>query len=307
MTSLRNILNELGINSFAIVDVGAKGSISSLKDIESMSEVYAFEPNPDEFTLLKNKYSKHPFKKLQLNCLGLSEKIGKSSLLISKNNSMSSLLEPDLVNYKKHFGNYKSFNNWASNISTEKSIEIELETIDHYFENIQGIDFIKIDTQGTELSILKGSEKFLEKGFIKVLKIEVSTVPVYHQQALFSDIDIYLRKFNYCLVDFLTFRDNPSYLLGEDQGVHFAPCGDAIYCYVPASNDEKENIKKAVLINNLGYTSLALNILENTSLNASQKKNLIKNSLNRNENKWQKMAKDLLPPIVIKLLKKSMF
>jgi hypothetical protein len=220
---------------------------------------------------------------------------------------MSSLLKPDLINYKKHFGNYKAYQNWASCIETSHSIEINLNTLDAYFKQQKVIDFLKIDTQGSELSILKGAEKMLELGLIKIIKVEVSTVATYEQQPLFSDIDIYLRKFNYCLVDFLTYRENPSYLLGEDQEVHFAPCGDAIYCLLEDASNEKQRIKKAVILNYLGYSSLAINTLENLKINSKIIKELLKKSNKRKLNILKKILKDILPPVIIKLFKKRMF
>jgi len=307
MQSLNNALGKLGINNFVIVDVGAKGQIETINGIESISEIHAFEPNPIEFALLENKYKKHAFKKLHINCVGLSEAIGKASFMLANNAAMSSLLKPDLKNYKKHFGNYKAYKYWENCIETAEEIEINLDTLDHYFTPNKPIDYIKIDTQGAELAILKGAEKILQQGLIKVLKVEVATVATYEHQPLFSDIDIYLRQYNYILVDFLTYRENPSYLLGEDQEIHFAPSGDAIYYYAPNSVSAIENIKKGIIINQLGYVSLALHILESTSLSKIEISDLILKSKNKSHKKWKKIAKDILPPLLIKLLKKSKF
>jgi FkbM family methyltransferase len=304
MTALVKTLNNIGINNFVVVDVGAKGKIESIQGVESISEIHAFEPNPEEYNALQKVYLMHPFKQLNLNCLGLSDDIGKSAFMISKNSAMSSLLQPDFENYKKHFGNYKAYNHWAASIDTIKRIEISLETIDHYFNTNSSIDFLKLDTQGSELTILKGAIKTLEKGLIKVLKVEVSTVTTYHNQTYFSDIDIFLRKYNYGLIDFITYKDNPSYILGEDANIHSAPCGDAIYYYTPDYDDEKENIKKSVIINRLGYPSLAINILEATQIKASLKNELITNSKKKNNHIWKGIARDLLPPVLIKILKK---
>lgn len=307
MSALLKTLTQAGIDNFVLVDVGAKGSIETINGIENICEVHAFEPHPDEYALLKKKYLSHPYKSLHLNCFGLADKPGKSEFMISNNTSMSSLLQPDLINYKKHFGNYNAYQNWASCISTSKKTEITLDTIDHYFEGKHAIDYLKLDTQGSELSILRGAEKMLKQGRIKVIKVEVSTVATYKDQPLFSDIDIYLRGFNYCLVDFLTYRENPSYLLGEDQETHFAPCGDAIYYLFSDAEAGNESIKKASIINYLGYSSLSISILENVGLDKNQIDALIYKSRNNSTGRWKKIARDVLPPILIKLFKKRIF
>lgn len=304
MTLLATTLHDLGISNFRIVDVGAKGKIETIQSVACISEIHAFEPNPEEYKTLQESYFKHPFKQLHIKCIGLADYVGNSQFMIAKNSAMSSLLQPDFENYKKHFGIYKKFNSWVANIDTIKRIEISLDTIDHYFNGTQSIDFLKLDTQGSELTILKGAVKTLEKGLIKVLKVEVSTVTTYQNQTYFSDIDIFLRKYNYSLIDFVTFKDSPSYLLGEDHNIHSAPCGDAIYCYTPNYDDEKENIKKGVIINSIGYTSLAMNILDATKLSEVKKNELIKKSKRKKTHILKSIAKDLLPPLLLKILKK---
>lgn len=306
MSTLSDLLRKLDIDEFVIVDVGAKGKIECIKGIEQLSEVHAFEPHPVEFDLLKNTYSTHAFKHLQLHLKGLFEHSGRHAFHISNNTSMSSLLTPDLHNYNKHFGNYRKFKNWAAAISTNQTIDIDLTTIDEFFSQEKGIDFLKIDTQGSELSILKGAQKHLEKGLIKLIKIEVSTIATYEQQPLFSDIDLYLRNHHYTLIDFLTYRENPGFFFGRKNETHFAPCGDALYVF----NDHTsatELIKKAVIINQFGYTSLAQHQLKNTGLSEQEMMRLIKLSRKKESNQFKSALKDLLPPIVLKLLKKSYF
>ena len=306
MSPLAAYLKKLGIAEFVIVDVGAKEKIECISGIEELSEVHAFEPHPTEFDLLQEKYSVHPFKQLYLHRKGLFECSGKRSFHVSNNTSMSSLLAPDLHNYNKHFGNYRKFKNWAAAISTNQTIDIDLTTIDEFFSLNKAIEFLKIDTQGSELSILKGAQSHLEKGLIKLIKIEVSTIATYEHQPLFSDIDLYLRNHHFTLVDFLTYRENSSFFFGQKHEIHFAPCGDAIYMFDGDLSDT-ELIKNAVIINQLGYTSLAQHQLKNTGLSEEERMSLIKHSRKKEGNKFKRALKDLLPPVVLKLLKKNYF
>jgi FkbM family methyltransferase len=62
--------------------------------------------------------------------------------------------------------------------------------------------FMKLDTQGSELDILKGAR---ERGLDSVigLEIEVEFVPLYLNQPLFTDVDVFLRSAGFELVDFI--------------------------------------------------------------------------------------------------------
>jgi hypothetical protein len=57
--------------------------------------------------------------------------------------------------------------------------------------DVRNIDFIKLDTQGSELAILHGAQQILESTLIVETEIEFN--PIYENQPLFGDIDSHLR------------------------------------------------------------------------------------------------------------------
>ena len=63
------------------------------------------------------------------------------------------------------------------------------------------IDFIKIDTQGTELKILKGGEK--EIANCLGLEIEVQFAELYKNASLFDQINSYLKFKDFIFIDFV--------------------------------------------------------------------------------------------------------
>jgi hypothetical protein len=63
-------------------------------------------------------------------------------------------------------------------------------------------DFIKIDTQGSELDILHGGDALLDNPIIG-LEVEVEFVRMYEEQPLFGDICSYLDKKGYEFIDFV--------------------------------------------------------------------------------------------------------
>ncbi len=68
-----------------------------------------------------------------------------------------------------------------------KQIEVEVATLDDYLEEFgeNGISYIKIDTEGAELSILKGGEECLKK-YRPIISVEYGK-PAYSVYGLTAD------------------------------------------------------------------------------------------------------------------------
>src|SRR5262249_28941920 len=65
---------------------------------------------------------------------------------------------------------------------------------------IERVDFIKLDTQGSELMILEGAQETLRRGVFGI-EVEVELNPMYEDQPLLADVDRFLRPFGYELFD----------------------------------------------------------------------------------------------------------
>lgn len=304
MKVIKEILKRYQIDQFTFIDVGAKDDVAFVKEIENLIDVHAFEPNPEEHKKLVTLYETHSFKSLNLNAIGLSDHEGTASFLITKHASMSSLLEPDTENFNKHFGTYKEYPNWENCISKQKNITIYLQTLDNYFKNYTNhIDYLKIDTQGSELSILKGAEKLIRNKQIHVIKVEVSTIPVYKNQALFSDIDIFLRKYQYVLVDFITYRDYYDPIFNSKKQVRHSPCGDAIYVLNNEKNSREQALKNGIILNWLGYNSIAEKIMVSAGIDKKDVEQLRCIQRINKQTLIMTIIKNITPPIVLRCIK----
>ena len=71
--------------------------------------------------------------------------------------------------------------------------------IDDFFGD--KIDFIKIDSQGSELNILKGAEVLLQN--VLGLEVEVEFIKIYKNQPLVTDVTIFLESAGFVLIDFV--------------------------------------------------------------------------------------------------------
>ncbi|MGE6221110.1 FkbM family methyltransferase [Nubsella zeaxanthinifaciens] len=296
-SQLIKVLDNHDIQDIVLVDVGAKGALEYFRNLLSITEMYAFEPNYIECANLKKRYLNHKFKKLRINqyALGVAD-VAQVSLNITQNASMSSLLTPDKDNYLKHFGQYKEFDKWADAISVKSQTPVQMRTLDSYAleQGIKQIDYLKIDTQGSELEVLKGSSQLLIDKSIAVIKVEVSTIPVYTNQALFTDVDAFLRSFGYTLVDFRTYRRD-DFATHE----HYAPCGDAIY--VVDRLNGQFGFKAAIILFSLGYKSLAHRFLEDYGLSKDEIQSIAKLGSVGFASRLKKFLRLLLPPIFVEV------
>ncbi|MDY0097368.1 MAG: FkbM family methyltransferase [Candidatus Dojkabacteria bacterium] len=135
-----------------IVDIGSHIGISVLyfKSIYPKSKILAFEPNPYSFDILNENIHINGLEDIKTVNMAVSSKIGDTVLHIDATingwESNSSLME----------------GSWNGRENT-KGIPVQSTTLDSYLKNIMCIDMLKIDTEGSELDILKSHRKILPK------------------------------------------------------------------------------------------------------------------------------------------------
>ena len=182
---------------FKIVEIGAhpygdfKEGFHILLDHFPGSEIYAFEVDKEECEKL-NKICK---KGMKFFPIALGEKKEKRKFYETYMPVCSSLYKPndDLM---------KLYNNL--NIAyLKKTSEIDTISLDEFVRNndFGEIDFLKIDIQGAELDVFKGSIKTLKK--ILMIVSEVEWVEQYIDQPLFGDVNSFLKDQDFMVHKFL--------------------------------------------------------------------------------------------------------
>ena len=190
------VLNKYLKEKITALDLGADGGLSkNWLDYIDLMKVFAFEPNKEEFNRLK----KESHKNITWVNQAASYKTGNSKIYIPKRTTGASLLEPNM-NVHDRFGD----SNYWGKIQKKNIFCISLKD---YLKNqkINKIDLIKLDTQGSELSILKGmGNSYLSS--LLAIEVEVEFVEFYKNQPLFFDINKYLTSKGFELIDLRTAR-----------------------------------------------------------------------------------------------------
>ena len=173
-------------------DIGAhKGeSINLFLKNLNIKKIYSFESSPVNYLILKNNLPnlQRKFKKtiININNLTLGSE-SKEGTLKQIDESSSSTLNNININ-SKYFKRKKALVYNKKNQQFYKEIKINISTLSNYLKenNIDQVDFIKIDTEGYEYEILKGLNKQFSK--IRLIMFEHHYHDMLEKGYTFTDI-----------------------------------------------------------------------------------------------------------------------
>ena len=184
---------------FLFFDIGANlgQSIKRFKKIKSNTMIHSFEPTPDLSEKIKREF--YNDEKVKINNCGVAEKKGILNFYSYKYHKINSLvkIDEDTKFYKSRlFTSEKNKNDFL------EIIKIKVTDIDSYCDenNINEIDFIKIDTQGSEDLILLGMDKMLTDNKISIIELELILGFGYEENKSFYDYEKILKPKNYKLI-----------------------------------------------------------------------------------------------------------
>ena len=172
-----------------VVDVGANIGLHTLnmaRIVGNTGQVFAFEPDPSNFEILKKNVKINNYKNIILEQKAVGDKHGRTTLYQSD-----------------HPGKHRIF---PQTEQAKSQVQVELTNLDNYFDSdmIDKINFIKIDVEGLEFSVLKGMKNILKNS--KKIKILFEFMPENTMEVGFTPIELlnYLTSNNfklYCMDD----------------------------------------------------------------------------------------------------------
>ncbi len=177
---------------------------------------------------------------------------------ITKNPACCSFLKPN-------FDFLNQYQDLAHNFEIRETIKMATVALDDYLPKagIKNIDFMELDTQGTELDILAGAETLLKESSLG-LKLEAEFTQFYVNQPLFADLDAFARSCGFILFDLSRYhyrrKNSPHRLPTRGQLVY----GHAIYLkdyrLLPESSKMEKGIKLCMIADYYGFWDYAYEV-----------------------------------------------
>lgn len=150
-----------------VIDIGAHVGLYTLlaaRKVSPNGRVIAFEPSPRERTFLHLHLLMNRCPNVQVEPFALADQKGSMTLFIY--NSTSLELGNTMLN---------SLRRQAWELPC-RAISVPVTTLDAYLSErgIDRVDFVKIDTEGAEASILAGAKRFLTSRLRPLLMVELN-------------------------------------------------------------------------------------------------------------------------------------
>src|SRR3984893_19422027 len=189
-SEVASVLAGLLDEPIVIADVGCRwGFAATWEQLGCRSRAIRFEPDEDECERLRKRYQDRPWVDIVAHALGA--KAGPATLHITREPACSSVYQPLDDGGDRH-----------PRLEPQRLAarqQIELVTLDDWCARagVNRVDLIKLDTQGSELDVLRGAARTLE-GVVAV-QTEVEFNRMYEAQPLFGDLDRFLRDHGFML------------------------------------------------------------------------------------------------------------
>jgi FkbM family methyltransferase len=179
------------------VDVGAEGGgwcVGNWSKDTSIDLIYAFEPNKGTFVSLKRNACN--YKNIFVYEEAITNIDGTLIFYENTERDTSSLLPFDEDGVKK----------WCQTVNhnvvkTKATYNVKCTRLKTFMDRvgIDHIDFLKIDTQGQDLEVIKSLDDYIKRVKKIYLEVQVSGYELYKNQSKKQDILDYMRGYNFAV------------------------------------------------------------------------------------------------------------
>ena len=163
-----------------ILEVGANIGYYALLETSlagSVGHLYAMEPSPYNFGLLKDNLELNGLKNYDLYRIAAGAQAGKAKFLLSGRSNLSTFIEREDL--------------------TGEEIDVDVVRLDDFFKD-KKVDFIRMDVEGYEGEILKGAENILNSDKKpKYFFIEIHSELLHKKNSSARRIVEFLEKYGY--------------------------------------------------------------------------------------------------------------
>ena len=182
------------------VDVGARGGVYEVVEpLAGVTAVLGFEPDEEECARMRAELIGSPWVVCDIEPWALGSEEGKAQLHLLSAATNHSLRAPN-VDLIRRYNMVKFVEVGNCTLRTKRLDQILFGP--RAAEGYWG-EFLKLDTQGTELEILAGAQRTLSERTVTIIT-EVAFCQIYEGQKLFSEIELFLRPFGFSFYGFST-------------------------------------------------------------------------------------------------------
>lgn len=180
-----------------VLDIGANIGIMSYHLAKNLpnTSIHAFEPIPDNISILKKIIAKFHLKNIKLHEIALGEKKGHVQMVLPERNKVVF----QGLSHVKHES--------ITEMNEGKEFDVEIDSLDNLFKG-ELIQAIKIDVENFEYFVLKGAERILN-----------ANKPIIYAE-LWDNLNR-INCFNLLLsIDYAVFVVEKNQLIGYDEKIH---------------------------------------------------------------------------------------
>ncbi len=173
-------LNEKIQNSNISMDVGANIGITTIWMAKNSKKVYAFEPELNNINRFNENLEVNNINNVKLVQKAVSDREGVATF-----------------NLFNSYGHHSLDSNHISKV--KEVIQVKTITLDKFCKekNIKKIDLLKIDVEGFEAQVLKGSKELLRNKSINMIIFEYSSVLLEKQKKDKKEVMNFLHNYDY--------------------------------------------------------------------------------------------------------------
>jgi FkbM family methyltransferase len=180
-----------------VIDVGAHNgsSINRFKKLFNQSTfIHSFEANPNLAEYLVAQFGNDKKIEIYLNAVSNVDRQPLTFNLHNTSTGSSSLLK---VNQNRRFARRRNVSDATISPITVLSITLDSHVNESGFKHV---NLLKIDTQGTELEVLKGASNLLSNSAIDVIELELIVADAYESASGTFDVLAFLDSYGYRLL-----------------------------------------------------------------------------------------------------------
>jgi FkbM family methyltransferase len=164
-----------------IFDVGANVGQSAEVFLRAYpaAKVYCFEPVAASFHTLRETLAQY-VGQVELHQLAMGAERGRARIATSGTGTCATMMTPATAEY-------------------QQSEQVHVDTLDAFCADagITRIDYLKIDTEGNDLNVLRGAEHVLGNGGAAVIEVEAGMHPENRLHVPLEDLKGHLQEYGY--------------------------------------------------------------------------------------------------------------